>query len=242
MLGYGARADVGVVGALLVDGARTVQHAGLIIGLDGPVAIAYRDAPFKGCYSGRNPGLDGSLLASREVSAVSAVCMLTRADVFDRLNGFDEQFAHALHDADYCLRARELGYKTILDVYAILGYAGGRGKGVLDVAPTPEETARFNDRYKELMTAGDPFFSPFLSRLSSAPGWSALSIAGQKTKPRTVRVNLPTSGKSTQDRRWQAHPEKSSYLHVSIGPGADALERGTQDSAARGTGTPATRS
>ena len=96
MLGYGQRADVGVVGALLLDGSERVRHAGLVIGLDGLADTAYKDAPYRGCSSGRNPGQEGSLLASRDVSAVSAACMLTRSDVFHRLNGFDERLGCAL--------------------------------------------------------------------------------------------------------------------------------------------------
>ena len=126
MLGYGQRADVGVVGALLIDGSDRVRHAGLVIGLNGLADTAYKDAPYRDSSSGY-PGQEVSLLASRDVSAVSAACMLTRSDVFHRLNGFDERLAGVLNDVDYCLRASALGYKIIQDAYAILLHTGGWG-------------------------------------------------------------------------------------------------------------------
>ena len=104
MLGYGQRSDVGVVGALLIDHSERVQHAGLVIGLNGLIDSVYKDRSYRGWLSGREPGQDGSLLSSRDVSAVSSSCLLTKADLFHPLGGMDEQLAVALFDVDYCLR------------------------------------------------------------------------------------------------------------------------------------------
>jgi GT2 family glycosyltransferase len=49
-----------------------------------------------------------------EVSEVSNAFMV-RKDLFDTIRGFDEGiFPFALDEADFCLRARQLGYKTVV--------------------------------------------------------------------------------------------------------------------------------
>ena len=137
MLGYGQRSDVGVVGCLLVDGQEAVVHAGLVIGKEGSVGDWHAGSPLRVEASRRNPGRDGTLLASRDVTAVSAACLLTRADVFESVSGFDEEFVTALHDVDYCLRVRSRGYKTILDSYAVLCVAGSQSGSMPGERPPP---------------------------------------------------------------------------------------------------------
>ena len=205
MLGYGQRADVGVVGALLLDGSERVRHAGLVIGLNGLADTAYKDSPYRGWSSGRNPGQEGSLLASRDVSAVSAACMLTRSDVFHRLSGFDERLGGVLNDVDYCLRASALGYKIIQDAYAILLHSGAEAREA-DVDGRHSEDARlFFERYHELIRKGDSFYSPLLSRFTTSLPFDHLATRDRVHPPRTTRVVLPaptTTGRST---RFDAH-------------------------------------
>ncbi len=200
MLGYGERADVGVVGAMLLDGSERVRHAGLVIGLNGLADTAYKDAPYRGWLSGCYSGQDCSLLASRDVSAVSAACMLTRSDVFHRLSGFDERLG-VLNDVDYCLRASSLGYKIIQDAYAILLHSGAEARKA-DVDERHSEEARlFLDRYGELIRKGDSFYSPLLSRFTTSFPFNHLATRDRVHAPRTTRVVLPaptTTGRSTR--------------------------------------------
>ena len=121
MLGYGQRTDVGVVGALLIDQSAMVQHAGLVIGLNGLVDSVYKDRSYRSWLSGREPGLDGRLLASRDVSAVSSSCLLTKADLFHRLSGMDEQWL-SRSSTSITACASALDYKIIQDAHAILLY------------------------------------------------------------------------------------------------------------------------
>ena len=106
MLGYAQRADVGIVGATLLYPDDTIQHAGTTIGLTGTHDHVLRRAHFRYSGIGRCAGPNGMLLASRDTSAVTAACLLIRADVFDRLGGFDREFDVRCHDADLCLRTR----------------------------------------------------------------------------------------------------------------------------------------
>ncbi len=98
---------VGAVGAKLLYEDRTVQHAGIALGIRGLVAHA---------GAGRaadDPGPYAMLTTTRRVSAVTGACLLTRRDVFDALGGFDENFVVEFNDVDYCLRAGAAGYAVV---------------------------------------------------------------------------------------------------------------------------------
>ncbi len=205
MLGYGQRTDVGVVGALLLGQKEVVHDAGLIIGRDGLADHAFRGSPFRHWIAGRNPGQNGSLLASRDVSAVSAACMLTRADVFHRLNGFDERLVVVLGDADYCLRASALGYKSIHDAYAVLLHRGNDVRSTSVHGQHPEDVRLFRDRHRALIEMGDPFHHPILGIPRISIDGKALGSRVSTPQPRTTRVVLPPAATSSMTTRTQAH-------------------------------------
>ena len=106
MLGYGQRTDVGVVGAILLYENELVQHGGMIVGMNGSADHAHKNCPFRGGYLGTEPWPQRQLCWQAVTSPrCTAACMLTRADVFHSLNGFDERLVVGFNDVDYCLRA-----------------------------------------------------------------------------------------------------------------------------------------
>jgi GT2 family glycosyltransferase len=204
MLGYGQRGDVGVVGALLIDEDEFVQHGGVVVGIGGTYDHALRGSPFWSGPSDRCRGHNGSLLASRDVSAVSDACMLTRADIFHGLSGFDEQLVVAFHDVDYCLRASAQGYKTILDAYAVLHHADDRILPLDSAVVNDGDIRLFRERYRDLIVGGDPFHSPMFSRFTAETRWSASAGCDRKSRPRTTRVVLPRPAGGCKFRRHDA--------------------------------------
>lgn len=48
-----------------------------------------------------------------EVNTVGGACMLMRKSLFNKINGFDEQFFMYFEEADLCYRAKKAGYKII---------------------------------------------------------------------------------------------------------------------------------
>ncbi len=94
---------VGAVGARLLYGDGRVQHGGVVLGLGGLAEHADR------LRAGADPGPHGLALVDREMSAVTAACLLIRRATWDALGGMDERFAVALNDVDLCLRLRRLG-------------------------------------------------------------------------------------------------------------------------------------
>jgi GT2 family glycosyltransferase len=190
MVGLARRPDVGVVGAVLWYPDRRVQHAGVWVGMHRAADHPWRGLPALEPDGRRSAGPGMSLLATRDQSAVTGACLLIRSEVFAAAGGFDEELRIGFNDTDLCLKVRRLGYRVLLDGQAVLLHheSATRGKEGLD--PHPDDTHRFQERYAELIEAGDPYYSSLLSchdetRLA-ADACSALSGPA-----RTVAVVLP---------------------------------------------------
>ena len=149
MAGWFTQADVGVVGAKLIYPDRTLNHTGIVIGPHGGLA----DTPFAKADE-RTIGITWHA-AAREVSAVTGACLLTRADLYRQLGGFDEKdFGVAYNDVDYCLRGRAAGCRVIYTPQAKLMHWGSATRGVtFDEAEHIAFVRRF-PAYR------DPYFSP----------------------------------------------------------------------------------
>ena len=105
LLMYAQRKDVGAVGAKLYYEDKTIQHAGVVIGLGAHRTAGHTH--YKINYD--NLGYMGRLCYAQNVSAVTGACLMVRKSIYDALGGLDEQFAVALNDVDFCLRIREKG-------------------------------------------------------------------------------------------------------------------------------------
>lgn len=101
------RPEVGVVGAKLLYPNNTIQHAGVIIGLGGAAGHVlvgeHRDGPGHFNYV--------NLL--NNYCAVTAACVMVRREVFDEVEGFNENFAVEYNDVDFCLKVWDIGYKNL---------------------------------------------------------------------------------------------------------------------------------
>jgi GT2 family glycosyltransferase len=156
MLGWSTQA--GIVGAMLAYPDGTIQHAGIGLGLLGGVDHAYRGQPVWKNLSERSVGENCELICVREVTAVSAACLLIRRELFNEVGGFDEQYAVGFNDVDLCLRARARGESILLDTNAVLVHEESQSRGKED--RHPEDTARFLSQYADVLAAGDPYLSP----------------------------------------------------------------------------------
>ena len=70
------RPEVGAVGARLINPNGTIEHAGLVLGVNGIAQSAFRGFPAE------HPGVNRQLQMTRNYSAVSSACMLMRREVF----------------------------------------------------------------------------------------------------------------------------------------------------------------
>jgi GT2 family glycosyltransferase len=65
----------------------------------------------------------------RPVDAVSACLVLIRRDVFAAVGLFDEDYFFSFEDIDFCQRARQAGFSSIVSERAIAYHEGGRSLG-----------------------------------------------------------------------------------------------------------------
>lgn len=65
----------------------------------------------------------------REVDGVSGCAMLIRGEVLDQIGLLSEDYFFSFEDLDYCLRAREVGFRTVCVGGAAAFHEGGRSIG-----------------------------------------------------------------------------------------------------------------
>ncbi len=153
--------EVAVVGAKLWFADRTIQHAGVILGIGGVASHANK------YFNEFDPGYFGRLNIVQEFSAVTAACMLIKKDIFEQAGKFDEDnLSVAYNDIDLCLRVKELGYKILWTPYAELYHYESKSRGVDE---DPEKKQRFYNEmdfmYKKWgrIIKNDPAYSPNLT-------------------------------------------------------------------------------
>lgn len=163
LLMYGQREDVGAVGAKLYYADRTIQHAGIVLGLGAHRTAGH--SHYKVNYE--NVGYMGRLCYAQDVSAVTGACLLVRKKRFDELGGLDERFAVALNDVDFCLRLREQGLLNVFTPFAELYHYESKSRGLDDqddrARRYDEESARFRRKWKDVLEQGDPYYNPNFS-------------------------------------------------------------------------------
>jgi len=104
MMRHGLRPEVGVVGARLLFPSRTLQHAGIIMGMGGVASHTFVNA------SHGQPGYMMRAQLTQNYSAVTGACLLVRKDLYDSMGGLDEvDLKVFFNDVDFCLRVREQG-------------------------------------------------------------------------------------------------------------------------------------
>jgi GT2 family glycosyltransferase len=111
---YAEQPDVGAAGALLAYQDRTVQHAGVALGMRGTADHIMRRFPIE------VDGYAGSLGCAREVSAVTGACLMIRKTLFEETGGFNPHFFTAYQDVDLCLRLRARELRIIYTPQALL--------------------------------------------------------------------------------------------------------------------------
>lgn len=154
MAEHAQRDGIGAVGARLLYPNRTIQHAGIVLGMGGIAAHVLQDLPED------NPGYLSWAFMIRNCLAVTGACLMTRRDVFEELGGFAEDLPIAFNDVDFCLRIAESGRHLVYTPYAELVHHESRTRGHTDDAL---EFPRFLRRWRACLQAGDPYYHPSLS-------------------------------------------------------------------------------
>lgn len=159
LLMYAQRKDVGAVGAKLYYGDKTIQHAGVVIGLG-----AHRTAGHTHYKQPRqNLGYMGRLCYAQDVTAVTGACLLVKKSLYDEVGGLDESFEISLNDVDFCLKLREKNLLNVFTPFAELYHYESISRGLDDNGEKAErynrESERFREKWKSVLEAGDPYYN-----------------------------------------------------------------------------------
>lgn len=152
---YAEQPDVGAVGALLAYDDRTVQHAGVALGMRGTADHTMRRFPIAA------DGYAGTLACAREVSVVTGACLMTRKPVFEEVGSFNEHFFTAYQDVDLCLRLRTRGLRIICTPRALLLHPEfvSRASYYYDII----DRMLLLDQWEDVIERGDPYYNPNLN-------------------------------------------------------------------------------
>jgi len=111
-----------------------------------------------------HPGYLSLTTVTRNFSAVTGACMMTRRSVFEELGGFDGNLPIAFNDIDFCLRVRELGLLIVYTPLAELVHYESKSRGHSDDL---HEAPFFRRRWRSLLLSGDPYYNRNLGRFDN---------------------------------------------------------------------------
>lgn len=152
------RKDVGAVGARLYYKDKSIQHAGIGIGICDLAANLFVNTPKNiHAYFGREA-------TTRNVSAVTGACLFSRREIYEEVGYMDEEnFAVAFNDVDFCLKIREKGYLIVYNPYIELIHYESKTRGYEDTKEKKErfakETECFRKKWRKQLDKGDPYLN-----------------------------------------------------------------------------------
>ena len=161
------RPQTGLAGATLFYSDGTLQHAGVVLGLNG-----VGDRPWIGTHRGFG-GPYGRARAVREVSALITACAAVSRERYLQVGGMDETLAVSCNDLDLCLRLARAGLHHVISPYAELVHHESASRGYADdpaaAHASTDEEARFASVWAGAL-ANDPLYNPNLTLRGNAYG------------------------------------------------------------------------
>ena len=222
MLSHAMRSEIGCVGAKLLYPDWRLQHGGVIVGLGGGAGHSHK-------FAGKGSrGYSGHLCVSRNVSAVTAACMMIRKDIYQAVGGLEESnLKVAFNDVDFCLRVEKLGYLNFWTPFAELVHHESASRGydhstVDKRIRSSREIVSLQNRWC-LKSYDDPHYNPNLTMLSEQYWFgikkkkkSDISGNGSKSSVAKMEISLPKSQKvSLLNQMGKSHVfEKKSKREV----------------------------
>lgn len=145
------RSDVGVVGTRSYYKNGTVEHAGCVIGMNGTAGSL-----FEHTLRGEN-GYFSHIVTQMQYSAVAGACMMVKKDIFEKVNGFDEDYKGELGKVDLCLKIRNKHISVVYNPYVEMV----RWSNELQNNENDEKI--FKKQWAEILEKGDPYYNKNLS-------------------------------------------------------------------------------
>lgn len=158
MVAQAERPEVGAVGSRLVYPDGTIQHAGVVVG------VGWGATHVQQGLGADRPGYLSLTTVTRNFSAVTGACLMSRRSVFEEVGGFEAKLPIAFNDIDYCLRLRQLGLLVVYTPLAEMIHHESKSRGNSDDVT---EAPFFRKRWRSLILAGDPYYNRHLGRFDN---------------------------------------------------------------------------
>ncbi len=161
LLGFASIREVGAVGLKLIYKNNTVQHGGIVLGINNWAGHAFRGFPKD------SPGSNHRLSLVSNFSAVTAACLMISKVKFDLVRGFNEkELKVACNDVDFCLSLMNKGYRNVYCGHTSIYHYESISRGYED---TQEKKKRFDhessyviNKWRDLFK-NDPHYNPNLT-------------------------------------------------------------------------------
>ena len=157
MLGFAQRDDVGAVGVKLYYPDYTIQHAGIVIGVDRVAAHLFRglSRDARGYFCRES--------TIQDFSAVTAACMMNKRAIYEEVGYMNEELPVAFNDLDFCLKIRQKGKLVVYNPFVELIHYESKIRG-LDTSPERKkeflnEIERFKSMWPDIFKNGDPYYN-----------------------------------------------------------------------------------
>jgi GT2 family glycosyltransferase len=143
----------------------------------------------------------------RDVDAVAGCLMLIRAEVFDRIGPFDEEFFFGYEELEFCLRAGRAGMRSLVNPAAVADHAGGAS-----IEPTSSRRLYFAARNHLLLAYKLAPHAGAITRAARTVSIAALNVA------HAIRAD----GESAGSRLRAVARGTADYLAGRFGPDSHA--------------------
>jgi len=160
LAGWASQPAIGVVGAKMLYPDGSIQHAGIVMGLEGHASHIF--GGLKGEYS----GIFGSVEWYRNYSALTGACMAVRRSVYEEVNGFDEAYQLVFSDVQFCLQVHQAGYRNVYTPCARLVHHEGQSRS--RYIPN-DDIQRAYIHFRDIVEKGDPYYNNNLSTSTRIP-------------------------------------------------------------------------
>ena len=164
MVGECSQPGVGLCGAMLYYPDDTIQHAGVLMGINGSAGHSHKSYPRTAV------GDMYRLVTTQNYMAVTGACLMTKASLYRAFGGLDEEkFAVAYNDVDYCLKLWQKGLLNVYTPRAEAYHYESKSRGLDTLSENAKryerEKANFYAKYQQYIDNYDPYYNPHFNNL-----------------------------------------------------------------------------
>jgi GT2 family glycosyltransferase len=185
MIGFAQHPEIASVSCkLLYPSDNSIQHAGVICGVGGIANHGHKHFPAE------SRGYFDRLAMVANYSAITGACLMVKRELWEQINGFDENLPIAFNDIDFCLKLQTKGLRHVVLPHVTIYHHESKTRGLEDSATKQARLSQSADYMESrwgTLLQNDPFYSPHLTRDSEDFALSRDSIyyCGHSENPYT---------------------------------------------------------